>query len=135
MKVYIDGGARGNPGPAAIGFVVYDDSQVEKYRFGSFIGVQTNNVAEYSALVEALLYLKSQNINIHITIYSDSELIVRQINGIYRVKDDKLIPLHKRALKLINHMHDVAVQHVRREDNTVADGIVNSVLDQASMDA
>jgi ribonuclease HI len=135
MTIYVDGGARGNPGPAAIGFVVYDATRNEKYRFGSSIGVQTNNFAEYSALIEALTYLHSQNIDTKTTIYSDSELIVRQINGIYRVKDDKLIPLYKKALELMHGMHEVQVQHVRREENKTADRIVNRVLDNASFEA
>jgi len=104
MVVYIDGGARGNPGPAAIGFVVFDDHRSELYRYGTRIGMSTNNCAEYTALIEALTYLASENPHADIsnsdepvTIYSDSELIVRQMIGVYKVKDPKLVPLHRKA--------------------------------------
>ena len=136
MVVYIDGGARGNPGPAAIGFVVFDDHRSELHRYGTHIGVSTNNCAEYTALIEALSYLvsKTSKQDIHpshnpVIIYCDSELIVRQMNGNYRVRDTKLRPLHKRACELMDNLHDVCIRHVPRGENLIADGIVNRVLD------
>ena len=140
MVIYVDGGARGNPGPAAIGFVVFDDSHTELYRFGAPIGVRTNNYAEYSALIEALTYLRSKNTytetvssNKPATIYSDSELIVRQMNGEYKVKEPKLIPLHSKARGLLDQIDAVRIHHIRRKENRIADAIVNRVLDNREM--
>lgn len=140
MVIYVDGGARGNPGPAAIGFVVFNDSQKELHRFGTRIGVRTNNYAEYCALIEALTYLTSKNsitetMSSHkpATIYSDSELIVRQMNGEYKVKDPKLIPLQKKARGLMGQLDTVRIHHVRRKDNRIADVIVNRVLDNQNI--
>jgi len=136
MIIYVDGGARGNPGPAAIGFVVFDESHTELHRFGTAIGKRTNNYAEYSALIEALTYLTAKNSNTETvsstnrtTIYSDSELIVRQMNGEYKVKDPKLIPLHRKAQGLMKQIEAVHIHHIRRNENSIADSIVNRVLD------
>jgi ribonuclease HI len=130
MTVYVDGGARGNPGPAAIGFVVYDDAQQELYRFGAHIGNHTNNYAEYMALIEALGYLESACNDAVATIYSDSQLIVRQVNGQYKVRDSTLKSLHHRASQMIKNIHGLHIAHIRRSENTVADTIVNRVLDK-----
>ena len=136
MVIYIDGGARGNPGPAAIGFVVFDDHRSELHRYGTHIGVSTNNCAEYTALIEALTYLASENLHVDIsnsdepvTIYSDSELIVRQMIGVYKVKDPKLVPLHRKARKLMDRHDSVHIHHIPRKENPIADAIVNRVLD------
>ena len=136
MLIYVDGGARGNPGPAAVGFVVFDDTKKELHRYGRSIGEHTNNYAEYTALIEALAYLRSKNINAEakgphnpITIYSDSELVVRQLNGEYKVKDDNLILLYSKARDLMDRIKAVRIRHIRRNKNKIADAIVNRVLD------
>jgi ribonuclease HI len=142
MNVYIDGGARGNPGPAAVGFVVFDGNSNEVYRFGQRIGTCTNNCAEYTALVEALKYLNERGDgttapfqgNERVTLHSDSELLVRQINGTYRVRDPKLIPLYRTARKLLDGGGDWRIVHVSRRANRTADAIVNRVLDGLDLD-
>jgi ribonuclease HI len=133
MFIYVDGGARGNPGPAAIGFVVYDDARQELYRYGAPIGTHTNNYAEYMALIEALSYLVSVHHERMATIYSDSQLIVRQMNGQYRVKDPTLVSLHRKARQLTKQIHGLHITHIQRDENKVADAIVNSVLDKRNI--
>ncbi|RKX96077.1 MAG: ribonuclease H [Spirochaetes bacterium] len=131
LKIYIDGGSRGNPGDAAIGVVVYNDKSEEIYRFGEKIGTKTNNVAEYSALIRALEHLKKMisNTDEKILIYSDSELLVKQINGIYKVKNKKLKTLYDKAKSLLKNFKNIEIKHIVREKNTVSDWIVNRVLD------
>ena len=131
LKVYIDGGSRGNPGDAAIGVVVYNDKGEEIYRFGEKIGAKTNNVAEYSALIRALEHLVKMisNPDEKILIYSDSELLVKQINGIYKVKNKKLKTLYDKAKSLLKNFKNIEIKHIVREKNTVSDWIVNRVLD------
>jgi len=131
LKVYIDGGSRGNPGDAAIGVVVYNDKGEEIYRFGEKIDAKTNNVAEYSALIRALEHLVKMisNPDEKILIYSDSELLVKQINGIYKVKNKKLKTLYDKAKGLLKNFKNIEIKHIVREKNTVSDWIVNRVLD------
>jgi ribonuclease HI len=137
LKIYIDGGARGNPGPAAVGFVVFDESGIEQYRYGRPIGTSTNNCAEYTALIDVLQYLKPNGDGAgpktaghdDIVVYSDSELLVRQITGRYRVRDTKLIPLFQQVLSLLESVGNIRFVHVPRSSNRIADGIVNRVLD------
>ncbi len=129
IEVYIDGGSRGNPGNAAIGFVVYRDGS-EIYRLGKKIGVTTNNRAEYTALIEALKYLlRTADNNEKITIISDSELIVNQINGKYKVKSRSIAPLYKEAIGLLKNFKNIELIHVKRENNRVSDWILNRILD------
>ncbi len=131
LKIYIDGGSRGNPGDAAIGVVVCNDKGEEIYRFGEKIGAKTNNVAEYSALIRALenLVKMISNPDEKILIYSDSELLVKQINGIYKVKNKKLKTLYDKAKSLLKNFKNIEIKHIVREKNTVSDWIVNRVLD------
>ncbi len=142
MVCYIDGGARGNAGPAAIGFVLFDDHGRELHRYGKKIGRCTNNCAEYAALIEVLTFLAGKNpLTIPsrkdetVTIYSDSELMVRQLNGIYRVRDPKLLPLYKRARDISSHFNRVEILHIPRAENRLADSIVNQVLDNRDYSA
>ena len=135
IEAYIDGGCRGNPGNGAVGYVVLEDG-TELYRFGKKIGRCTNNVAEYSALIGVLEYLKTiPAAGGSTTIYSDSELLVMQLTGKYRVKSDTLKPLYGQALKLLKEMKDVRLVHIRREKNKTADWIVNRVLDDGDYNA
>jgi ribonuclease HI len=139
-KLYIDGGSRGNPGPAAIGFVVFEGEKREIYRYGEKIENCTNNIAEYRALIAALSYAtvynweKSKKIDSkeQVIVYSDSELLVKQINRHYRVRSAKLSPLFLHAIELMEKRGGIEVKHVARKENHIADWIVNRVLDNKS---
>lgn len=126
--VYTDGASRGNPGPSAYGAVVIDPSGEERHTVGERIGITTNNVAEYRGLVaglEAALALGARRVEVRM----DSELIVRQAIGRYRVKHPGLIPLHNRVLNLRSQFDEVVFRHVPREMNKVADRLANLALD------
>ena len=125
---YIDGASRGNPGKAAIGVVVMDGSGHEIDGLKRYIGETTNNMAEYQALIEALTEGKRLG-GRAIQVFSDSELMVRQINGIYKVKDSKLIDLYKEAKSLISGFTDFKIDHVTRDKNSKADSLANEALD------
>jgi len=126
-----DGGSRGNPGPGAIGFVVCKDDQ-EIHRAGKCIGKTTNNQAEYLAVLEALLYLEKKEIGQGEVVFKiDSELVVKQLNGEYKVKDEKLKPLFlKIREKIIGLGVKISFVHIRREQNKIADSLVNQALDE-----
>jgi ribonuclease HI len=129
--VFCDGGARGNPGPAAIGAVVLDpstDPPTELATVSERIGVATNNVAEYRALVaglEAARQFPARKISVR----ADSQLVVRQLEGRYRVKQPHLRPLYEEARALLSDYAEVDLAHVPREENIVADALVNAALD------
>ena len=130
LMIRTDGGARGNPGPAAAGAVITDaDGEVLSAR-GYYLGETTNNVAEYEAVLRGLQEAERLG-GTELEIFCDSELIVKQINGQYRVKNAKLKTLHSEAMKRIQSFAQVKVQHVYREENTVADSLVNQALDVA----
>ena len=130
-KIYIDGGSRGNPGEGAIGLAVVNSENEEVYRFGKRIGLCTNNFAEYNALIEALDYVATNRLsgNKNVDIYSDSELLVKQMNKIYKVKSGNLIPLFKKARNVFDKDSRIRIKHINREKNRTADWIVNRVLD------
>jgi len=126
--MFADGGSRGNPGPAASGAVLFDEGGSVLREVGTYLGVATNNVAEWTGLVtglEAALELGVDDLAVRL----DSELVVKQISGAYRVKHEGLIPLHARAKALLRKFARVDVQHVRRKENAAADALVNQVLD------
>jgi ribonuclease HI len=129
--LFADGGSRGNPGPAASGAVlVAPDGSVQR-EFSEFLGVATNNVAEWRALViglEGALALGISELDVRL----DSELVVRQLSGVYRVKHPDLLPLHARARRLLGQFAAVDVRHVRRAENALADAVVNRCLDEAT---
>jgi ribonuclease HI len=131
VVVYFDGGARGNPGPAAIGAVVFDASSVPPARLAAVserIGETTNNVAEYRALIaglEAAAATPSRAVKVR----GDSKLVIEQVAGRWKVKQDHLRPLHARACQLLSHYEAVDLAHVRRELNRDADALVNAALD------
>ena len=126
-----DGGSRGNPGPAAWGVAVFDDQGRCLERHAGTIGRATNNVAEYNGLLEALrLAVASEAEEVHLR--SDSELIVRQLEGRYRVKHPDLKPLFAEAKSKIASFALFHIEHVRREANTEADALVNEALDRRS---
>ena len=127
--IYTDGASRGNPGPASFGAVVYDPEGKERHRISEAIGVTTNNVAEYRGLIagiEAALALGAARLEVRM----DSELIVRQVIGRYRVKNPGLIPLHNRLLALRSRFDEVVFRHVPRAQNKLADALANQALDR-----
>lgn len=128
FKIYTDGGARGNPGPAAIGFVVYDEAYKEVFKYGKYIGIATNNIAEYTALHFAILKLKQLGCT-EVEIFMDSELIVKQMKGLYRTKDINLAKIKQTILDNLKGIN-WTITHVRREKNKVADALVNQALDE-----
>ncbi len=131
VVAYADGASRGNPGPSSYGIVVYDESGVELHTGCRALGHGTNNQAEYEgaiAALEAALDLRATDI----TLRMDSQLIVRQLEGRYRVKNSKLIPLFKRLVELRARFARITVEHVPREENKVADALANEALDQRS---
>jgi len=132
VTIYTDGGARGNPGPAALGVVMYDAEQQELGRLSEFLGEATNNVAEYTAIVRALEYtatLVDGSQTCQVTLNLDSELAQRQLTGQYKVKDQTLKGLYEQVKALEAEFASVDYVHVRREANKVADALVNEALD------
>lgn len=124
----IDGASRGNPGPASYAVILKNPAGKIILELGKKIGRETNNVAEYYALLAALDYAVSQGIRA-LRIRSDSELLVRQMKGHYKVKSADLKPLHERASKLARHLGYFAIEHVPREMNRDADALANAALD------
>jgi ribonuclease HI len=131
MIIYTDGGSRGNPGPAAIGVVLCDDYGRVVTTFKERIGRSTNNQAEYRAIIKGL-ELVSHRLKEWINVFSDSELVVKQINGLYRVKNKDLKPLHDRVKSLQKGFRKVIFQHAPRSNRfiSMADGMVNQALDE-----
>jgi len=126
--LYTDGGARGNPGPAAFAYVIEDPEGAVLDSRGEAIGVATNNVAEYSALVAGLLRASEIGVDA-LEVRSDSELMVKQMRGEYRVKNADLRTLFLRASNSARSLGAVTYTHVRREHNQLADQLVNDALD------
>ena len=129
-KLSTDGGARGNPGPAAFAYVLEAEDGTVLAAHGETIGVATNNVAEYSALIAGLE--KAHELGLReVEVVSDSELMVKQMRGEYRVKNDALRELSLRAARLARAIGSVTYTAVRREHNELADRLVNEALDSA----
>lgn len=123
---WIDGASRGNPGEAGFGVVFRSEEGSEEV--AGFLGRTTNNVAEYAALVAALSLARDRGIR-KLTIHSDSQLLVRQINGAYRVKAAHLVPIFLKVLRLRQEVPEFTVRHVRREENRQADRLANRAID------
>jgi dinuclear metal center YbgI/SA1388 family protein len=128
--LYTDGGARGNPGPAGIGARLLTASGDVVDELADFIGTATNNVAEYQALLAGLELALDRGVE-RLDVFMDSELVVRQVKGQYKVKDAGLKPLHAQACLLLSRFHEVDVKHVRREQNAEADCLANEAIDAA----
>jgi probable phosphoglycerate mutase len=126
----VDGGSRGNPGPAGYGvYIQCDDGTVVELK--APLGVATNNVAEYNGLLAALRWAVDHRVStLHVR--ADSELIVKQMKGVYRVKNPGLLPLHEEARALARRVGRVTFEHVRRELNTQADRLANEAMDAAA---
>jgi ribonuclease HI len=131
FRANIDGGSRGNPGPAAYGVVVRDGSGEIVARLKKYIGHNTNNVAEYFGLIAALDYAETHGIRA-LRVESDSELMVKQMRGQYKVKSEDLKPLFERAKKMSQGLESFKIDHVYREHNREADGLANQALDETS---
>jgi len=128
LTIYTDGGSRGNPGPAAIGYVIQENNGQEVETGSKFIGIKTNNEAEYMALISALkqaIKLKANTVNV----YADSELIIKQLKKEYRVKQPHLKILLETVEKLTVKLNKVTFTHIKREFNKEADLLVNQALD------
>jgi ribonuclease HI len=128
-RLFTDGGARGNPGPAAYGFVLEAEDGTVLDARGEAIGVATNNVAEYSALLAGLRRAAELGVD-ELDVVSDSELMVKQMNGVYRVKNDALRELSLEAARLARAVGSVSYRNVRRAENELADRLVNEALDR-----
>jgi len=127
--IFTDGGSRGNPGPAAYG--VYIEHGAEIIELKGFIPHCTNNVAEYNGLLHALRWAVATGIGtLHIR--ADSELLVKQMKGVYRVKNEGLLPLVEEAKALVRQIGRVTFEHVRREFNKEADRLCNEAMDEAA---
>ncbi len=130
-RANIDGGSRGNPGPASYGVVVRDPKGEIVARLKKYIGRMTNNVAEYYGLIAALDWAQSNHVRA-LRIESDSELLVKQMRGQYRVKSEDLKPLFERAKKMSQSFASFRIDHVYREQNAEADALANEALDEVS---
>ena len=128
-RANIDGGSRGNPGPASYGVVVRDPRGEIVARLKKYIGRMTNNVAEYYGLIAALDYMQSQGVKA-LRIESDSELLVKQMRGQYKVRSPELQPLFERARKMSAALESFRIDHVYREQNREADALANEAMDE-----
>lgn len=131
LIAHTDGGARGNPGPAGYGVVIHDAQGKKIASLSQYLGRQTNNFAEYQALIAALEYAVEHGPKA-LRVISDSELLVRQVKGIYKVKEPTLRDLHGRAKELISKLEWFDVEHVLRGHNREADELANQAMDKGS---
>lgn len=127
-RLYVDGASRGNPGMAGAGAVIKGPDGAVLKRLKKYLDITTNNMAEYHALIIALEAAHSMRIR-RIRVFSDSELMVKQINGQYRVKSADLRPLYEKAVKLLKGFEEAKIEHVYREDNSDADALANEAID------
>jgi len=133
IVIYSDGGSRGNPGPSAAGFVVIDDRQQVIAEGGEYLGITTNNQAEYHGVrlgLEKAIELGHKRVDFKV----DSMLVVNQMKGYYKIKNRELWPIHERIRELMKHFDKVTFNHVQREFNQLADGMVNKTLDAHARD-
>lgn len=167
--IYTDGASRGNPGPASYGYAIYSEEGIELFKEGSYLGINTNNFAEYSAVINALSRVREKQadllaapndailsdrnkaiseiipnkdekkiktdnlVNIEIHIYADSQLVVEQLSGRYKIKSPNLFPLIQEIRKLEQFFTKVTYTHIPREKNKVADQMANEALDNRDL--
>jgi ribonuclease HI len=129
LIINVDGGARGNPGPAGYGALVRDAAGNIVAELSEFIGIATNNVAEYRGLLAGLEYAKAHQAR-SVKVYSDSELVVKQMHGAYKVKSPDLKPLFEQVRRLASDFHVFSIHHVPRERNADADRLANQAMDR-----
>ncbi|MCA1806827.1 MAG: reverse transcriptase-like protein, partial [Actinobacteria bacterium] len=128
LRMFADGGSRGNPGPSATGYVLLDDDDQILHQSGEYLGITTNNQAEYQAVKLGLEKALSVGV-IEVDVFLDSLLVVNQMKGIFKVKNRDLWPIHESIKELMEKFKKVTFTHVPREFNTLADAEVNKVLD------
>jgi len=128
-KLYFDGASRNNPGPASYGFVIYDENDEIIVTGKKYIGNTTNNVAEYAGLFCGIQYCVDNNIT-NLKVFGDSNLILNQVMGKYKVKSKNLKPFHDEIMQFIPHFDNITFQHVYRKNNKVADRLANEALDE-----
>jgi len=127
LKIFFDGSSHGNPGPSGIGIIILDEVGRVLDKLSKFIGFGTNNEAEYHALIEALrraIQLDAEKVEL----YSDSELVVKQVKGIYSVRDEKLKRLHLKCVELLKNFKESEIKYVPRELNAEADELANEAI-------
>lgn len=131
LTIYTDGGARGNPGPAASAYVVYDESRHILHKSANYLGINTNNQAEYDGVLQAFEWLVEQNFDepLEVVFIIDSQLVVNQLLGKFKIKNEGIAVKIMEIKKLENKISKVDYQHVLRDKNTVADALVNECLD------
>jgi ribonuclease HI len=129
LRLFTDGAARGNPGPAGIGVVIEDDQGMRLQGRSGYIGTATNNQAEYRALIEGLRTVAAWKPD-RLEVYLDSQLVVEQLNGRWRIKEKTLQELCRQAQELLRTFPSVVVQHVERAKNSGADGLANRGIDE-----
>ncbi len=129
IRVYSDGAARGNPGPAGAGAVLVEPSGAVVERVGKYLGTQTNNFAEYTGLILGLQRARALGVS-EVEVFADNELMIRQLNGRYQVKSPSLRPLYEQAVQLLNEFSRFKLVHVPREMNAAADEMSNRAIDE-----
>ena len=129
VRLYVDGAARGNPGPAGAGAVIVNAEGHIVAKMGKFLGENTNNYAEYMGLILGLRRAKAMGLK-DLEVLADSELMVRQLNGQYQVKADNLRPLHEEAKALLSAIPKADIRHIPREENAAADEMSNRAIDE-----
>jgi ribonuclease HI len=129
LRLHVDGASRGNPGEAGFGVHVTAPDGSEVASLFGYLGTATNNVAEYQALLHGLRFALARGVR-GVEVFSDSELLVRQIDGRYRVKNPGLLPLHREARALLGRFERARVAHVPREQNREADALANRAVDE-----
>lgn len=131
IKIYTDGSSRGNPGPAGIGILIIYDKGNEVKRISEYIGETTNNIAEYRALLRAVIECEKRKIY-SVEFFTDSELLVNQLNKVYKIKNEGLKPLYVKLLSKLMNFRDWSIKHIPREENKIADFLANQALDKKS---
>ena len=129
VEVFVDGGSRGNPGPAGGGFAVYSNGRLA-LKGSEFFGEKTNNQAEYLALRLALRETYDKFGDVKIKCYMDSELVVHQMNGDYKVKSENVQPLFAEIQRLVDQFKEFSIKHVKREQNKIADKLANAAMNR-----
>lgn len=127
LAIYVDGGSRGNPGPAGVGIVILDEKKHKVKEFNKYIGITTNNIAEYNAVIYGLqeaLIEKADEVELNM----DSELVAQQLKGEYKVKNSNIRPLFEQALHLMSGFRKVDIKQINREKNKEADKLVNKAI-------
>ena len=132
VSLFVDGASRGNPGPSGVGVVLRDGGNHTLKEFGKFIGETTNNVAEYTALIYGLQEALIQEVK-KISVYTDSELLARQLQGKYKVKEPHLKTLHQQARYLIQGFNRFGIHHLPRRNNRQADKLANEAIDAMNL--